>query len=109
MSRFDRRAALWAVLAMFSLVALLSLSTGLKECGPVPWIVVFLPMTLIVFVKFPWVLLIIAFITVSIGFLWPQRLVYRTLVKLLFVLALIAVPAVTFIVVPSSAQPCEGV
>jgi hypothetical protein len=109
MHRFDRRAALWTFLAELFLLGLSSWFAGLKECGPVPWSIVFFPMALIVFVKLPWSLPLLALIAVLIGLLWPRKMIYGTIVKIVFVIALIVAPAVTFIMVPSSGMPCDAV
>jgi len=66
-------------------------------------------MALIVFVKLPWSVPLLAVIDVLIGLLWPRKMLYRSLVKVVFVIALIVAPTVTFIVVPRSGMPCDAV
>jgi hypothetical protein len=109
MNRFDRRAALLATLGMLFLVEVLALSAGVKECGFGALTLMFLPLALTIYYQFPWVLLIFALLSVSVGFLWPRKAPYRTLVKLLFVIALIAVPTATFIVAPHTGHACTAI
>lgn len=109
MVRLDRTAALLAAVAIVLLVELLGLSAGIKECGLNDMTIVSLGLVLIAYVKFPWLLLIIALIAGSIGLLWPKKPIYRTLIKLLFVITLIAAPVVTYIVVPSAGMPCGAI
>jgi hypothetical protein len=109
MRRFDRGAALWAAAGMLLLVELLGLFAGIKECGPGGGTIAFLSLALITYVKFPWLLLVFALISASIGLLWRKQSLYRTLIIVMFVTALIAVPVVTYIVVPSAGVPCEAI
>lgn len=109
MSRFDRRAALLAALSMLFLVEVLAFCAGIKACGFGAQTLAFLPLALIIYYQFPWVLLIFALLSVSVGFLWPREALYRTLVKVLFVIALIAVPTLGFIVAPHTGRPCTPI
>lgn len=63
----------------------------------------------IVFVNAPWTLLLIALVSILIGMLWKRRPFYRTMVKILFAIALVAVPAVTLVVVPASPVRCTAI
>lgn len=109
MRGIDRGAALWAAAGMLLLVELLGLFAGIKECGPGAGTVGFLSLALITYVKFPWLLLVFALISTLIGLLSRKKALYRTLILVAFVAALIAVPVVTYMVVPSAGVPCEAI
>jgi hypothetical protein len=108
MRPFDRGAALWAAAGLLLLVEVLGLAAGIKECGAGETLI-FLSLALIVYVKFPWLLLVFAIISALIGLLWRVHSLYRTLIIAMFVAALIAVPVATYIVTPSPARPCEAI
>jgi len=98
-----------AALSTFFLVELLGLFAGFKECGFDSQALVTLALALMVYAKFPWVLLLIAVTSVSVGLLWPIKPLYRRLVMLLFLLAAIAVSTLSFMVAPHSAVPCTAI
>ena len=109
MRRFDILASVLTALALALLFSLFTLFSALKECGPSITSFMFLFGAPIVFVSAPWTLLLIAVVSFSIGLLWKRSQFYRTLVKISFVIALIAVPVVTFVVVPVSTGQCLSI
>lgn len=109
MKRFDRRAALWALLAILLLIALSSVFTDLKECGLASFSLVSVFLGAMIFVAFPWFLLVVALLAMLVGILWPRKPLYRTILKLLFAIAIVAVIIVPLIVVHSAGMPCEAI
>ncbi len=94
---------------MILVVEMLALSSGIKECGFGYEALAFLVLALIVYGKFPWVLLFFAAISIATGLLWRKGPLYRTLGKLLFLSALIVIPTVAFLVAPHTARPCTPI
>jgi hypothetical protein len=108
MSRFYWRAAWWAFAGMFLLIALLSVAAGVKECGSLVWGLYFVGLSPIIFIKFPWVFLIIVLVFGLVGFTWSKP-VFRRLWLIVFAILLVAVPAAADVVTPHTSVPCQPI
>ena len=109
MSPFDWRAALRAALGMLLIVELSGLFAGIKECGFGYEDLMGLFLALIVYAKFPWVILLITAISFAAGFFWQKGLLYRTLGKLVLLIALFFIPTAAFLVAPHTGRPCSAI
>ena len=105
-STLDWRVTLGAYLGMLLLVELLALVAGLKECGIHYPLIVFLFLAVNLYIRLPWVLLLMALIAISAGLLWRKRPLYLKAMWLLAAIALVALPIATYILVHSSGQEC---